>query len=76
LASLPAGVQAREGETLLGDLWQALQRNTVQRVLGREPTAAELADRLSLYPLPQRLNFQMHTDHPEPLNDKTQQRKA
>lgn len=66
----------REGETLLDDLWRELQRNIVRRALGRDPTAAELAHRLSQFPLPQDLNFQMHTARPAPQYDNNQQRKA
>ena len=66
----------REGETLLDDLWQALQRNTIRRTLGRDPTSTELTARLSQFPLPEHLNFQMHTARPASVNDKTQQRKA
>ena len=60
----------REGETLLDELWLALQRNKARRALGREPTGAELADLLTQNPIPWHLNFQMLTDHPARLTKK------
>jgi len=49
----------REGETLLDELWVALQRGRLQQQLGRAPSQAELAARLSQHPVPARLNFRM-----------------
>ena len=54
----------REGETLLDELWLALQCNKARRASGREPTDAELADLMQRNPIPWHLNFQMLTDHP------------
>ena len=54
----------REGETLLDELWLALQCNKARRASGREPTDAELADLMQRNPITWHLNFQMLTDHP------------
>jgi hypothetical protein len=52
----------REGEDLLDTLWHALQHHRLRQALRREPTAAELRERLAQYPLPRRLDFRMKID--------------
>ena len=49
----------REGEVLLDELWTALQKGRLEVALGRLPTATELAERLKVHPIPERLNFRM-----------------
>jgi len=51
----------REGETILEDLWQSLQKNRLHGRLGREPTPEEIALALVETPLPIRLDFRMKT---------------
>jgi len=49
----------REGETILEDLWRALQRNRLLRRLGREPAKQEIEVELENCPLPGRLDFRL-----------------
>ena len=49
----------REGEVLLDELWTALQKGRLEVALGRLPTATELAERLKVHPIPERLDFRM-----------------
>lgn len=49
----------REGELLLGELWQRLQLAKAERRLGRTPTAAEAGAALAAAPIPYHLDFRM-----------------
>lgn len=49
----------REGETLLDELWVALQRGRLQQALCRAPTPDEVTQRLRVHPIPPHLNFRM-----------------
>jgi hypothetical protein len=52
----------REGELLLGELWERLQLAKAERRLGRAPTAAEAEATLVAAPIPYHLDFRMRGD--------------